>query len=115
MTDILQANVTIMVSDLDRSVDFYVTTLGMTLKSRYGPHWADIEGPGIAIGLHPTDKPVSRGDNMQIALRVADLEQAMQAYSTKGIDFTPHQDEKVKIAHFTDPDGNILYLVQPEW
>ena len=57
--NIQSSNITVMVTNMDAAVRFYTETLGMTLKSRYGNNWADVEGPGIAIGLHPTDKAVS--------------------------------------------------------
>jgi len=52
MANIKSINVTVMVSNLDRAIQFYTESLGLTLKNRYGAHWADIEGPGIVIGLH---------------------------------------------------------------
>ena len=58
MTNIQDCNVTVMVSNMDNAIKFYSETLGFKLKARYGDHWADIEGPGIAIGLHPASKDV---------------------------------------------------------
>ena len=115
MIQITGANVTVMVSNMDQSLAFYVDLLGLTLKGRYGDHWADIEGPGIAIGLHPTQAGVTVGDNLQIALRVTDIQAAMEALSARGIEFNVPEDEQVRIASFHDPDGNTLYLVQPQW
>ena len=84
MSIIESGNVTVMVSDLDQSIRFYVDVLGLKLKNRYGEHWADIEGPGIAIGLHPTNKTIAKGDNLQIGLRVANLKQAVSELQQKG-------------------------------
>lgn len=71
--EFIGANITIMVADMDRALNFYTEVLGLTLVNRYGNHWADIEGPGITIGLHPTARPVSAGDGLQIGLRVPDI------------------------------------------
>ena len=113
MSFITGANVTVMVADLDKAIGFYTDILGFTLRKRYGDHWADIEGPGIAIGLHPTDKRNGVGDNLQIGLRVNNLEEAITELSQNGIQFQPSNDDNVRIAFFNDPDGNTLYLVQP--
>lgn len=112
MTNIQSANITIMVSNMDKAIQFYTVTLGMKLKNRYGDHWADIEGPGIAIGLHPAGKDVKTGNNLSIGLSVNDLQQAMLELQKKGVDVKMHDDSKVKLAFFTDPDNNSLYLAQ---
>jgi catechol 2,3-dioxygenase-like lactoylglutathione lyase family enzyme len=115
MSHIQSANVTVMVSNLDNSVKFYTDVLGFALKNRYGAHWADIEGPGIAIGLHPTQKAITPGTNLQIGLRVADLDAAVADLTAKGVVFQKQDDQKVRLASFHDPDGNVLYFAQPEW
>jgi catechol 2,3-dioxygenase-like lactoylglutathione lyase family enzyme len=107
--------VTVMVSDMDASIRFYTETLGLLLKNRYGNHWADIEGPGIAIGLHPASKEIKKGDNVSIGFRVKDLDKAIAAFTEKGVQFKKQNDSQVKLAHFTDPDNNAFYLAQPEW
>jgi catechol 2,3-dioxygenase-like lactoylglutathione lyase family enzyme len=115
MSHIQSANVTIMVSSLDTSIKFYTELLGFALKGRYGDHWADLSGFGLDLGLHPTTKQIDPGTNLQIGLRVADLDAAMNDLAGKGINFQKQEDEQVRIATFHDPDGNTLYLVQPEW
>jgi len=115
MTTIQGGNVTVMVTNMDNAVKFYTEVLGLKLKNRFGDHWADIEGPGIAIGLHPTSKDVKRGDNLQIGLKVADLDIAISALEKKGVRFKINNDDQVRLAFFTDPDKNSLYLVQPQW
>ena len=109
------ANVTIMVSDLDRAITFYTDVLGMELKGRYGNHWADIKGPGISIGLHPTEKQISRGENLQIALGVSNFKEAILLLKSSGVADKDNSKEKVKMATFHDPDGNTLYVVQSDW
>ncbi len=52
------ANVTLMASDLNGAVGFYTDILGLRLKVRYGDNWAEVETPGLTIGLHPS---VERG------------------------------------------------------
>lgn len=112
MTDILGGNVTVMVTDMDKAIKFYTDILGLKLINRYGDHWADIEGPGIAIGLHPTTKVINRGDNLQIGLKVPDLDKAVSELEKMGVQFKINDDDQVRLASFNDPDHNILYLVQ---
>jgi catechol 2,3-dioxygenase-like lactoylglutathione lyase family enzyme len=114
MSQILNCNITIMISDMDRSVLFYVDTLGFTLKNRYGNHWAEIEAPGLSIGLHPTSKAIIAGNNLQIGLSVTDLDNAVQLLKEKGVEFEIQDDQKVRLAAFKDPDGNMLYLAQTD-
>jgi predicted enzyme related to lactoylglutathione lyase len=112
MLNINKCNVTVMVTDLDNAIDFYTKTIDLTLKSRHGDHWADIEGPGIHIGLHPSDKDTQRSDNIQIGIGVPDLKAAVQDLQKKGVQFDFNDEEQIRIASFKDPDNNVLYLIQ---
>ncbi len=49
---IQEGNVTVMVSDLERAIRFYTEALGLKLKWRWGDY-AEVEAPGVTIGLHP--------------------------------------------------------------
>ena len=115
MTEFTGANVTIMVTSMDQALAFYVDTLGLELKARYGDHWADISGPGISIGLHPTHAEITVGENLQIGLRVTDIQAAMADLGSRGVRFSVPEDEQVNLASFQDPDGNTLYLVQTQF
>lgn len=115
MLIIQAANITLMVSDLDQAVAFYTQVLGFELKNRFGQHWADIQAPGMMIGLHPTSEAVEPGKSLQIGLRLTDLAAARQELETKNIKTTAGNDTSVKLAYFTDPDGNQLYLVEESW
>jgi len=114
MSEILGSNVTIMVSNMDRAIQFYSDVLGFKLRNRYGDHWADIDAPGMQIGLHPAARDVVTGSNLSIGLRVSDLGATMQALEQRGVQFNVQDDGEVKLAHFSDPDSNALYLAQPQ-
>ena len=111
MTQIQGGNVTLMVKNMETAIRFYTETLDMKLKNRYGDHWAEIDCPGISIALHPTGKEVKMGNNMQIGLMVNNLDQAITNLETKGIKINIQDDDQIRLASLTDPDGNILYLV----
>ena len=109
-------NLTIMVSDMERSIRFYTETLGLPLKFRAGNEWAEVDGPGVAIGLHPAGghAPTGPGGGMSLGLQVADIEAALAALKSRGVDFPSgwHQSGDLKLAEFGDPDGTQLYLFQ---
>ena len=112
------ANVTLLVSDMDRAIAFYRDVLGMKLLGNYGSEFAEIDAPGVRIGLHPGGKlPLKEHSrHMSIGLRVDDLDAAKKTLETRGVKFhkTP-TDEGLRLAYFTDPDDNPLYLVEVKW
>ena len=112
---IQSSNITLMVTNMDEAIAFYTEILGFKLKNRYGEHWADIEAPGLSIGLHPAHPYVRYGDSMSIGLKVNNLNEAMAVFKTKGIEFNEMDDTKVQLAYFSDPSGNALYLVEEKW
>lgn len=103
-----------MVTYLDQSISFYCDLLGFELKKRFGNHWADIQAPGLSIGLHPTPHAIPKGENLQIGIRTQNLQKSMAELQSKGVVFKVNDDE-VSIASFHDPDQNTLYLIQPSW
>jgi catechol 2,3-dioxygenase-like lactoylglutathione lyase family enzyme len=113
------ANVTIMVADLERAVRFYRDTLGLELAFRAGDEWAQLAAPGLTIGLHPTDERRAAGPRELVSLGfgVEHLESAMAALQRKGVQFKGEitEDPGIRLAHFADPDGTPLYLAQMVW
>jgi len=112
---IKEANVTLIVSDMERAVQFYVDKLGLKLKARYGNEFAQVQCPGLTVALHPSNERLRTGksESMSVGFGVEDLGEAIQALRSKGIVFRRIVDDgPVKLAHFKDPDGNPLYLAQ---
>lgn len=108
------SNVTIMVYDFEKMLKFYTQALGFKLRHRFESDWAEVEGPGVVIGLHPAGKDGAKpsGGNYSIGLQVEHLETAMSTLRDRGIEFAPHisEDGPVRLAFFTDSEGNALYL-----
>jgi catechol 2,3-dioxygenase-like lactoylglutathione lyase family enzyme len=113
-----EGNVTVMISDMNRSIGFYVEALGLKLKSRYADQFAEVECPGLTIALHPA---VERGlrpaksASLSVGFGVKDLDDAMSKLKGKGVAFARvANDGPVRLAFFSDPDGNPLYLSQTQ-
>src|SRR6266487_1523604 len=104
------ANVTLMVSDFNRALSFYADILGLRLKVRYGDDWAEVEAPGLTIGLHPTGErgpSTIQAVGVSIGLGVNGIEQDMADLEPKGVRFAPPGiiDTGVqRLANFNDPD-----------
>jgi catechol 2,3-dioxygenase-like lactoylglutathione lyase family enzyme len=117
------AVVTIFVSNMDRAVRFYTEILGMKLEYRFGDHWATLKtDDGMTVGLHPASKesPAGRKGSITIGFEVSGpIDNAVAAMKQKGVKFvSPVVDDKqIKAAHFEDPDGNEMYVVevQQQW
>jgi len=111
-----EANVTVLVSNMDRSIKFYCETLGMQLLANYGGHFAEIQAKGVKIGLHPGRKPappVSLPAPLSIGMRVDDLDKAMETLKSRGVTFQPTATDKgSRHAYFYDPDGTPLYIIE---
>jgi predicted enzyme related to lactoylglutathione lyase len=113
---IVEANVTVMVSDLDEALDFYEETLGLDLREKYGSKYAEVQVNGFIIGLHlkNSDSPRTKSNNLFVGFRVEDLESAVANLKSKGVKFSTGIEEGVagKFAYFADSDGNPMYLWQ---
>jgi catechol 2,3-dioxygenase-like lactoylglutathione lyase family enzyme len=53
MPEFKKAYATIMVDDLEKSVEFYGKLLGLYEDLRFGDSWAEMVTKGITIGIHP--------------------------------------------------------------
>jgi|SRR5215467_13978055 len=109
-----KANVTLIVSDIEKSIKFYAEKLGFNLASRYQNLWAELEMKGLIIGLHPQESglKVSNAESIFIGFSVDNLDSAIRDLKNKGVEIGSKivEDGPLRIAYFTDPDGYKLYL-----
>lgn len=114
--DIKQANVTVNIKDMDRSVSFY-ESIGLTLKGRWGNFYAQLTAPGIVIGLHPTSDQHLKGNsgNVSIGFTCDNIEETKQALQNLSITISERNEEGGQFLHFTDPDGTTLYFIKSKW
>ncbi|MGH7339271.1 MAG: VOC family protein [Candidatus Rokuibacteriota bacterium] len=110
----------VYVTDMDRAVAFWTDAVGLKLRTRVGTTWAEIDaGEGLIIGLHRAAPPDTAAAGtpgaINIELRVTEpLEEVIAALSARGvtIDGPIKEYEAVRIASFSDPDGNAIVLGQ---
>ena len=112
MDTLKNCRINAMVSNMDAAVDFYMGKLGLELVNRYDDHYAEIQAPGLMIGLHPTTEKITTGNNLSIGFGVVDFDLTVENLKTKGIEFSINQDDWIRLAHFTDPDNNQLFLAE---
>lgn len=109
--------VTLFVQDVGRSVRFYVETLGMKLVEQAGDGWAVIDaGEGFRIALHVGGACAIEGrgafaPSVGFYPKVP-IAEAIAIYENRGVKFETGEDGPVTLAHFRDPDDNVLYLCQ---
>ena len=113
------------VGDVARSIEFYTTHLGFTLKHKHLPEFANIalgdgqillSGPG-ASGSRPMPdgRPQVSGGWNRIVLRVKDLPSLIVTLKSAGLRFRNEMEKgpggsQVQIE---DPDGNPIELFEP--
>lgn len=106
---------TIQTQDIDRAVDFYANTLGLTETARWGSM------PGVEFDVGNLTLAVMQPDafgmefspsRAGIALHVADVEAKRAELEAKGVQFVMDTIDSgvCHQCYFTDPDGNVLGL-----
>jgi len=101
------------VSDLDRAIQFYTETLGLTLTSRDAVARFDIDG--MLFELVPMDDAamLSGQGNARLTLAVDDIHQATAELASRGVTVSDiHAVSNGLLTAFGDPDGNEIVLWQ---
>ena len=106
--------ISVPVTDMERSKRFYGETLGLEVVG--DGTWPEYQlGENVSMYLlDPTQigREFTGPHTASIALRVADVEEARRELEAKGVQFDGETfDTSVcHMAHFRDPDGNVLML-----
>ena len=112
MYKIHTSNVTLMVTDMDKAIDFYTKGLGLKLKQRWENHYAQVEAPGVVIGLHPADKADNFNPGFSIGFGIDSITEAENRLKELGIKYDLSGDKAGTIANFKDPFGTPLYFME---
>jgi Lactoylglutathione lyase and related lyases len=107
----------IVVSNMDRSLEFYRDKLGIPLKFQ-SPEWTEFATGATTLALHgggvPDDRPPSgdpskRAGACSIGFSVENVDKTYEELQAKGIRFvmppTQRENEGIRLAVAIDPDG----------
>lgn len=111
----------IVVSDMQRSVEFYRDKLGIPLKFQ-SPDWTEFNTGATTLALHGGGVPGQPGDSSKaagscsIGFNVANVDQTYADLQAKGIRFimppTQREGEPIKLTVCLDPDGLPISFAQ---
>ena len=113
--------VRVFVRDFERALRFYTGTLGIPLALRSNEYgWAQLATGQAQLALERLD-PASGEDArlgrfLGVSLAVADVCATYEELFARGVDFLAPPEQMSwggVVAHFRDPDGNVLTLVGP--
>lgn len=109
------SNVTIMVKDMDRSINFY-QSIGLALKQRWDNHYAMMGTEGITLGIHPRSTEETSSGTLSIGFMIQKCEEAREVLKAANISYEEVDDGNSGLyLHFKDPDGTVVYFVEPRW
>ncbi|MEM3769785.1 MAG: VOC family protein [Candidatus Bathyarchaeia archaeon] len=111
--------ITFYVSDLEKAAQFYEEILGLEKKYEYS-NYVGFECGGVEIGLIPKLRKEEHvaPTSPSVEFLVDDIEKFYNKLKSKNVKFVKELHEEPwggKQATFTDPDGNILEIVQLNW
>lgn len=114
----------VVVSDMQRSVEFYRDKLGIPLKFQT-PDWTEFQTGSTTLALHgggvpatapPTGDPSKQAGSCSIGFNVEDVDKTYQELQAKGIRFvmppTQREGEGIKLTVCIDPDGLPIAFAQ---
>ena len=100
----------VVVSDMQRSVEFYRDKLGIPLKFQ-SPDWTEFQTEGTTLALHArgTSETSGPSSSCSFGFNVENLDQIFADLSAKGVRFVVppkvQSAEGIKLAVCADPDG----------
>lgn len=112
--------VRIFVRQWDEACTFYSSTLGLTERFRNDEFgWAEYDLGGPCLGVErvgPEDEEGSAlvGRFAGVSLRVEDIDGTYKTLKSRGVTFSSAPEKQPwggSLAHFEDPDGNVLTLL----
>ena len=114
----------VIVSDMQRSVEFYRDKLGIPLKFQ-SPDWTEFATGATTLALHgggvpaagpPTGDPSKTAGACSIGFNVDDVDKTYEELKAKGIRFvmppTQREGEGIRLAVAIDPDGLPISFAQ---
>ena len=114
----------VVVSDMQRSVEFYRDVLGLPLKFQ-SPDWTEFQTGTTTFALHgggtapqgqPAGDPSKQAGHCSIGFNVEDVDKTYEELKAKGINFVmppmQREGEGIRLAVAIDPDGLPISFAQ---
>jgi lactoylglutathione lyase len=114
----------VVVSDMEKSVQFYRDLLGIPLKFQ-SPDWTEFQtgtttlalhGGGVATKGPPAGDPSKQAGHCSIGFNVENVDKTYEELQAKGIRFvmppTQREGEAIRLAVCIDPDGLPISFAQ---
>jgi catechol 2,3-dioxygenase-like lactoylglutathione lyase family enzyme len=111
-------DVTFIVSNLEKAVDFYENVLGLSKKYHFPENYAGFDCGGVEIGLRPGTVPGAIEEAPLVDFLADDVDESFRLLSERGVRFIKEPYDTAwggRIALFVDPDGNLMQMVQIDW
>jgi len=101
-------------NDIEVSASFYEKSFGWKIR-RSGDHVSFDDGVGEVSGMWVLDKKPVTEAGIIISIMIDDIDATSKLVTANGgkIVFSTKMDSGEKIAHFSDPAGNVMGLYQP--
>lgn len=113
------AQITNVVHDIERAVQFHRDTLGLPLLFQAPPALAFFQVGSVRLMLSPPENPSQDHPGSVLYLKVKDIESMHRSLAAKGVKFVdrPHRvhaaaDYDLWMTFFHDPDNNPMALME---
>ena len=110
--------VILLVSDMNKSVQFYRETLNLPLKKE-SDEWTEFFNKETVLALHPikhkeNPKNLKSGQHILLGFSASDFDNTINKLKEKGVVFfkNPKEEGFGKHAIIEDPDGHLISIVK---
>ena len=107
--------VILLVSDMNKSVQFYKEILNIPLKKKTD-EWTEFFNKETVLALHPAKnkEKVKSGQHILVGFSASDFDQTMRNLQDKKVIFfkNPREEGFGKHAIIEDPDGHLISIVK---
>ncbi len=107
--------VILLVSDMNKSVQFYKEVLNIPLKKK-SDEWTEFFNKETVLALHPAKnkEKVKSGQHILVGFSASDFDQTVRNLQDKKVIFfkNPREEGFGKHAIIEDPDGHLISIVK---
>ena len=107
--------VILLVSDMNKSVQFYRETLNLPLKKE-SDEWTEFFNKETVLALHPArhKEKLKSGQHILLGFSASDFDDTINKLKEKGVVFfkNPKEEGFGKHAIIEDPDGHLISIVK---